>query len=243
MIYFLIPLFNEEPNLETLAKNLFVCLPEEKKFYVFVDDGSKDRTVELIKNLFKDKPYELLSNGGNKGPGFSFNNGFEWIIQHAENDDYIVTMEGDNTSDIKILPQMVIIGKLGYDLILASVYAQGGSFSKTSFFRKTISFWANILIRFYLGIKVQTLSSFYRVYHVGLVKEIKERYKHIIVQNGFISMIEILHKAIQLNAKIIEVPMVLKSDARKGKSKMKIFKTGIDYIKFIFKINIFKSYS
>jgi hypothetical protein len=45
-------------------------------------------------------------------------------------------------------------------------------------------------------------------------------------------------KAINCNAKIIEVPMVLKSSKRKGKSKMKILKTIIDYIKFLIKMKI-----
>ena len=36
-------------------------------------------------------------------------------------------------------------------------------------------------------------------------------------------MLEILLKSIKLNARIIEVPMILKSDKRVGKSKMKIF--------------------
>jgi hypothetical protein len=46
-------------------------------------------------------------------------------------------------------------------------------------------------------------------------------------------MIEILLKAIREDAKIIEVPMILKSNVRKGKSKMKIWKTSWSYIKFL----------
>jgi dolichol-phosphate mannosyltransferase len=96
------------------------------------------------------------------------------------------------------------------------------------------SFFANLILRLVFDIKVLTLSSFYRVYKISLIKAIKEKNKDIITETGFISMIEILIKAIKLEAKIIEVPMLLKSENRKGKSKMKIFKTIVSYLKFLF---------
>ena len=120
-----------------------------------------------------------------------------------------------------------------YDLVLASVYAQGGGFSKTSIFRKLISFIANQLLRFIFGIKILTLSSFYRVYTVSIIKSIKSHYGKIITENGFICMLEILIKSIRIGTKIIEVPMILNSDKRIGKSKMKIIKTSIRYIHFL----------
>jgi hypothetical protein len=46
-------------------------------------------------------------------------------------------------------------------------------------------------------------------------------------------MVEILLKAIRADAKIIEVPMHLDSSKRKGKSKMKTFKTSMSYIRFL----------
>ena len=53
-------------------------------------------------------------------------------------------------------------------------------------------------------------------------------------------MLEILVKAIFQEAKIIEIPMMLHSDKRKGKSKMKIMKTSWQYLKFFAKWKMFK---
>ena len=127
---------------------------------------------------------------------------------------------------------------MNYSLVLASVYAQGGGFEETSFIRKLISSIANLLFRFVFDVKVLTISSFYRVYSVKLLRDIKKSKGHLITEKGFICMLEILMKAINCNAKIIEVPMVLKSSKRKGKSKMKILKTIIDYIKFLIRMKI-----
>jgi hypothetical protein len=66
-----------------------------------------------------------------------------------------------------------------------------------------------------------------------LLRKIKSSHTKIIEESGFISMLEILIKAIKQDASIIEVPMKLKSLNRKGKSKMKLVKTAISYFKFL----------
>jgi len=243
MIYFLIPVFNEENNIELLSEKLNNILPGYSKFYVFVDDFSTDSSVKTIGSHFKVNELHVITKELNKGPGDSFNLGFEWILQHSKaSEDIIVTLEADNTSDLNILKTMIMLSENNYSLVLASVYAQGGGFDQTSFLRKSISFLSNIVFRFLFNVKVLTLSSFYRVYKIDLIRTVKKKYPIIISENGFISMIELLIKTINTGATIIEVPMTLYSGQRKGKSKMKIFKTSISYLKFIFKYkNIFKN--
>jgi dolichol-phosphate mannosyltransferase len=232
--YFLIPVFNESQNLETLAKRIIPLYPDQNKLFLFVDDGSTDQTVSLIHSLFADHTVQVIEKPGNIGPGDSFNRGFEWILDHSNCEkDLVITLEGDNTADISILPHMVQITEMGYDLALASVYAQGGGFEKTSLLRKVISFFANMLFRVFFNIKVLTLSSFYRVYRITLLQKIKKESGIIIREKGFICMLEILIKAIHVHAKVIEVPMLLKSDQRKGKSKMKITRNTLSYLRFL----------
>ena len=176
MIYFLIPVFNEIDNLEQLCENLLNVLPEYEKYFVFSDDGSTDGSQQKIQQLLEKEKHIVLGDGSNNGPGFAFNKGFEWIIQNSKDieNDMIVTLEADNTSDLKILPVMVKNTEMGFDIVLASVYAQGGGFDKTSFLRRLTSLTANLMLRFVLDLKVLTLSSFYRVYKLSMVKKIRE---------------------------------------------------------------------
>ncbi len=235
MIYFLIPTYNEEANIPELAKNLLAVSLDEEKFFVFVDDNSSDNTIGTIKKHFQEQHLEVISKLENKGPGDSFNKGFEWILNHSKSDkDKVVTLEADNTSDLNILPTMVMLGERGFDFVLASVYAQGGGFGKTSFFRKFLSFGANFMFRFMYDVKVLTLSSFYRAYSIRSIKKIKTQYSTIINEAGFVCMLEILLKGIKTDATVIEVPMMLKSENRKGKSKMKVYRTMKAYIRFLF---------
>jgi dolichol-phosphate mannosyltransferase len=234
MIYILIPVFNEEGNIANLYHELKSILPTEEKLFVFSDDGSSDQSVKLLKEYFKDIPHKVIGDGINRGPGSAFNAGFNWILEHSNNEqDVVATLEADCTSDLNILPHMIGINKMGYEMVLASVYAQGGGFDKTSLARRFISSVANLLYRFLFNLNVQTLSSFYRVYSISLLKRIKHKYGEAITNTGFICMLEILIKAIYCDTKLVEVPMLLQSNKRVGKSKMKVFKTTLQYFHFL----------
>ncbi len=242
MIYFIIPIFNEEKNIPSLANELLNFTFEEEYFFIFSDDGSSDNTINCLKTVFPQNRLRILGDGLNRGPGYAFDSAFEWVLQNSKNqEDIIITMEADCTSDLKILPNMIAINKLGFDLVLASVYSQGGGFDSTNLFRKSLSYIANLLFRFLFKTQVQTISSFYRVYNVSLIKKIKASNDKIISEYGFICMLEILLKSIICRANIIEVPMILNSSKRKGKSKMKILKTTFEYFRFFFKYQKIKS--
>lgn len=235
-VYFLIPVFNEEKNLASLAADIQNCLPGIKKKYIFSDDGSTDNSRSLLGQLFASQEHTILGDGKNHGPGHAFNSGFEWILKDSVSpNDRVVTLEADNTSDLGILPVMFALSQMNYNLVLASAYAQGGGFDKTSFLRKLLSALANICLRSVFDVKVQTLSSFYRVYHVTLLRSIKEKHKALISEPGFLCMIEMVLKAIRTDSKVIEVPMVVHSSKRQGKSKMKVIRTMFSYVRFLMK--------
>ncbi|NOR45881.1 MAG: glycosyltransferase [Candidatus Delongbacteria bacterium] len=236
MLYFIIPAYNEELNIKELSVSLKNALPDYLKHYVFVDDHSSDETIDKINKYFDKEEIKIITKSKNKGPGDSFDLGFKYLMdKKIKDNDLIVTIEADNTSDIDILEKMIKISVLGYDLVLASQYAQGGGFEETTLLRKVLSFTANSILRFFFDVKVLTLSSFYRVYKPSLIRKINNKYGTIIKEPGFICMVEILIKSIRCNAKVIEVPMKLYSKKRQGKSKMKILSTGLSYMKFLLK--------
>jgi dolichol-phosphate mannosyltransferase len=241
MIYFLVPVFNEAENLSILIPNLLNLvnrLDLKEYFFVFSDDGSKDNSGQIISALLPENKHKILGDGTNNGPGFAFNIGFEWILTHSTDDqDIIITLEADNTSDLSLIHQMLTVNQLGFNLVLASVYAQGGGFDQTTFIRKFLSSIANLFFRFLFDLKVLTLSSFYRLYEVDLLRKIKSK-GNIIDEKGFICMLEILLKAANCQAKILELPMELKSNNRIGKSKLKVMKTTVSYFEFLFKAKV-----
>jgi len=240
MIFILICVYNELENLTELHDELVSRFAGKDVHYVFSDDGSTDGSSSKLKELFTNEKCEVLGDSINRGPGFAFNTGFEWILKNSKDrqNDKIISLEADNTSDLSIANKILKISDLGFDMVLPSVYLQGGELQNTTRLRKLLSFFANMLLRFKFDIKVLTLSSFYRLYSVALINNIKNKYGVIIREPGFISMIEILLKAIKTNASIIEIPVKLLSEKRKGVSKMKKFRTIIGYIKFFWNSKI-----
>jgi len=82
---------------------------------------------------------------------------------------------------------------------------------------------------------VKTYSSFYRAYNAKMLKRAFVAYEErLIEKHGFICMVEMLVKLNRLPIRIVEVPMILRCDFRKGKSKMKKMKTTIEYINLLF---------
>lgn len=235
MRYFIVPAYNEAANLPNLAKELAPYLMRDDSWLVISDDGSSDGTRELAPTLFPQQRLIVLGDGRNHGPGHAFNTAFDWVLARAKDEDLVVTMEADCTSDIRILPEMLAIADLGYDLVLASVYAQGGGFDQTTWLRKLLSATANFIYRFIFDLKVSTLSSFYRVYRVRRLQVAKARWPRLIEEAGFICMLELLVKLIRVDARVIEVPMVLASKKRIGRSRMKLVRTTFEYLRFLWR--------
>jgi dolichol-phosphate mannosyltransferase len=234
MLYFLIPVYNEALNMADLASSLVGILPEEKKFFVFVDDASTDDTVAQIRRLFPASALTILQKEKNAGPGDSFNLGMDWILENnLDEEALLVSIEGDNTSDLAILPQLIDSVRQGNDVALASVYLDGGRFEQTSWFKKVVSGIANTSIRLAFGLKIHTLSSFYRVYSLGILRRVKRQYGMLIAETGFVCMVELIVKIVGAGGKVVEIPTVLHSSRRKGSSKMNMLRTTFGYLRFI----------
>jgi len=239
MLRFIIPAYNEEKNIGVLVENTRKFVQREKHEYqiIVVNDGSTDKTVQILDELKKKAPIVILDQGSNKGVGEAFRTGFKYAAEVAEEGDIIISKEADNTSDLAILGGMINKITEGYDLVLASCYMPGGEVTNTSISRRILSVGANFLLKMTTPLKgVHTFSSFYRAYRANLIKEAYGIYgEKLIEEKGFSCMVELLIKLANLDIKITEVPMTLKGDMRKGRSKMKILDTTISYIKLIFK--------
>ncbi len=142
-------------------------------------------------------------------------------------------MEGDNTSNVELLNQMFQRSQEGYDVIFASPYMYGGGFTNTDALRRFFSFMANTYVREFLGIPgILTVSSFFRLFKAEVIQSLQKTYMNcIITSNGFECMIELTMKMVFMNTKISEVPMVLDSNKRIGKSKMPKLKTVLGYLR------------
>lgn len=123
ILYIVVPCYNEEEALETSAGRLLEKLHElkgrqiiaEESRIVFVDDGSRDRTWELIKGLYE-------RNEEIKGLRFAHNRGHQNAIlagmMYARKFcDFAITIDADLQQDINAMEDFIREYEKGSEIV------------------------------------------------------------------------------------------------------------------------------
>jgi len=110
-----IPVMNEEENVPVLYKQLTDVLVDLKQNYeiIFVDDGSRDKTLSVLKSLSKkDSKLKIIEFRKNYGQTAAMSAGFKYA--HGS---VIITMDGDLQNDPEDIPRLLEKMAEGYDLV------------------------------------------------------------------------------------------------------------------------------
>src|SRR5258708_14758219 len=110
-----IPIRDEEPALDQLHAELTRTLGAWGRSYevIFVDDGSTDKSFELLKRMQALDPHvRLIRFRRNFGQTAAFSAGFA----HARGD-IIVTSDGDLQNDPADIPALIAMIESGYDIV------------------------------------------------------------------------------------------------------------------------------
>lgn len=125
-ILIIVPVFNEEKNIERVLDDL---VEYKEADIIVINDGSSDRTAEIIKR----KNIWILEHLFNLGVGASFQTGCQFALNHGY--EYIVRMDGDGQHNTIFIDQLLAsIKKDEADITIGSRFL-GNSEFKSSFFR------------------------------------------------------------------------------------------------------------
>lgn len=111
-----VPFYNEEQNLPFLIKKI---KETEKKFSfdfecIFVDDGSTDNSLQVIKDLQKDyKKFKIISLRKNTGKSAALSLGFQYCTR-----DHIATIDADMQDDPEEIPHLFKKLLEGHDMVV-----------------------------------------------------------------------------------------------------------------------------
>jgi glycosyltransferase involved in cell wall biosynthesis len=163
LVSIVVPLHNEEENVDEFYKVIRSVIDAEKDDYeiLFIDDGSTDRTLDLLEPLAKKDPsINLLRFRRNFGKAAAWAAGFD----HAKGD-VIVTIDGDLQNDPKDIPKLVsLIGE--YDVVNGWRKKRKDPF----IIRRFPSIIANWLISSVTGVKLRDYGSGLKAYKAEVVK-------------------------------------------------------------------------
>ncbi|MEK7110060.1 MAG: glycosyltransferase family 2 protein [Patescibacteria group bacterium] len=129
LLSIIIPVFNEEQNIEPLLKRLIPVLKNYQYEIIFVDDGSKDKTALIIKKQSeKNKNIKLISFFRNFGHQMALTAGYK-----LTKGDCVITIDADLQDPPEIIPQMILKWQKGAQI----VYAKRNERQGDNFFKKT----------------------------------------------------------------------------------------------------------
>jgi len=171
-----IPVFNEEENLEELHTRLTEVLEEIGETYelVFVDDGSRDRTAAMLRAMHEEDPrVTLLRFSRNFGHHIAITAGLD-----AARGEYIVMMDGDLQDRPEAIPDLYAKIQEGFDLVYG-VRAQ----KKHSLFKRVTSWMFVRLMRTVATEDNEITTSIFRIMNrevAEAVRECRERARFVV---------------------------------------------------------------
>lgn len=225
----ILPAYNEESAIGDLLNALSNVATRNhlSLFPIVVDDGSQDRTAEFSQQFSPALPVRLLRHPENRGLPAALRTGFGEALKACGEEDILITMDADNTHPTDLIPTMVQKIREGNDIVIASRYTGASSVKGLSPLRQLMSDGTSWLFRILFPIKgVKDFTCGYRAYRAGLLMKGFNAYgSSFINQPGFSCMADLLIKLRRFHPVMTEVPFVLRYDLKKGKSKMKVWKT------------------
>src|SRR5215813_4101882 len=163
-----IPIHNEEPNLEALYRELTEAFSGWGRSYeiIFVDDGSTDRSFGVLEKLqMADPRLRIIRFRRNFGQTAAFSAGFA----HARGR-LIVTSDGDLQNDPRDIPSLVkMLEEQQLDIVCGWRRNRKDAFLS----RLVPSFFANTLISWATGVKLHDYGCSLKVFRSEVVKSIK----------------------------------------------------------------------
>ena len=201
-----IPAYNEELNIGDAIQEVVTGLPSFISEYelLIVDDGSSDRTPEIVRRMSaENQRIKLISLGRNMGYGAALTTGFR-----NASGNWILFLDADGQIGTNELPAFFEASR-GYDLIIG--FRTGRC---DSLIRRVLSKGYARLVAVTLGGRVRDINCPFKLFRKTFMDEV------VLNSQGFLINAELLHKAGLKDEKIKEIPVRFR-DRQKGKSTVR----------------------
>lgn len=163
----IIPVYNEEENVETLHKRISEMLEQMNITYevIYVDDGSRDRSFSLLEKFaVGDSRIKLIKFRKNHGQTAAMSA----AIDVAEGE-IIIPLDADLQNDPKDIPNLLEKIEEGYDVVSGWRKQRQDTFVT----RKLPSMMANRLISIVTGVYLHDYGCSLKAYRAEIIKDIR----------------------------------------------------------------------
>lgn len=201
-LYLIIPCYNEENVLPITAPQFLEQIKKmEKSGYIsnkskilFINDGSQDKTWEIIKELAKsNKKYIGISQSRNRGHQNAVLAG---LMEAKDNCDITISIDCDGQDDINAIEEMVKEYINGCEV----VYGVRSSRKTDSFFKRTTAqiFYKLLIL---MGVEVVYNHADYRLISSKVLKEFANFKEVNLYLRGMIPLVGFKHSSVYYERK------------------------------------------
>ncbi len=167
LLSIVIPLLNEEENIPLLYQELNEVLSAIDHEYeiLFIDDGSTDRSLELLKEIQeKDSHVVVVSFRKNFGQTAAMAAGFDYA-----GGDVIITMDADLQNDPHDIPKLLVEIEAGNDVVTGWRYDRKDAFLN----RRLPSIIANKIISKTTGVNLHDYGCTLKAFKKEVIKNVR----------------------------------------------------------------------
>lgn len=193
LISYIFPIYNEEGNIELLYKTMDTLLKSHKKYdfeLVFINDGSKDSSLEKLMGLQKkDKRISVIDFSRNFGHQIAVTAGLDFVRGDA-----VIIMDSDMQDPPKVSFELIKQWEEGYDV----VYAQRRSRKDTFFKKLTADIFYRTLQKL-ADIDIPRNTGDFRLMDRAVVDEMKKFKEHNRFLRGMVSFVGFRQTAVQFD--------------------------------------------
>ncbi|MCB0754825.1 MAG: glycosyltransferase family 2 protein [Flavobacteriales bacterium] len=158
----IIPAYNEEESLSVLMPELLSFVQRNNMQLVVVNDGSKDRTLEVLRKFENEPNFRFFSHKVNKGYGGAIKTG----IRNA-NTEYSITIDADGQHDLADVKALLdTIQTEDADMVVGSRMAHKNASLYRGIGKSLIRWFAKLL----LPIHINDINSGMKIYNTELAK-------------------------------------------------------------------------
>ncbi len=210
-----IPAFNEEKRIEETIKNILNYKKLDLKKIIIVDDGSKDNTAKILRNLKERYVFlDFFQNEKNEGKGFALKKG---ILNSSSEVPYLLITDADLSAPIEEIERFLPFIK-DYAILIGSRGLDRSFIKKHQpFYREFMGIVFNLMVQILFFPKIYDTQCGFKLFKTRVAKEIFKELK----LKGFSYDVEVLILAKIKGYKFKEVPVFW---YHKGESKVKITK-------------------
>jgi glycosyltransferase involved in cell wall biosynthesis len=163
----LIPAYNEEKNIEAVLREvhqLQAVRPRWNILPVVVNDGSQDRTKEVLSRIAPNYGAVAIHLPLNLGIGCAVQTGFKYAVNWGA--DVALQLDGDGQHPADQIPAIIcaILARKA-DVVIGSRYMNGAGGNVSTRLRQTGTIFFSKLLRLLVGIQVKDTTSGFRAFN------------------------------------------------------------------------------